>query len=194
MEKKIWRKDYNKFYEDHKRKNKFVYNIDWCKSFVDTYIEKPKEKNTLLDVGCGDGVWSIVLSNYFDVTGIDNSKVGIENAILFSKEHGQNINFICGDIQSINNKYDVVFCRGAEFFGGYSPDDPVFKKFLPIVMNLCKKTLYFIVYSKPPFSRYANETRTSYFHDPEILRKIFQKYGSVYLKYEKNYIVFKVNI
>ena len=104
----------------------------------------PKEEQTLLDVGCGDGVWSIVLSEYFNVTGIDNSKVGIENAIHFSKEHKQNINFICSDIQIIKEKYDVVFCRCPSFFGGYSPEHPIFKKFLPIVLNLCKKTFYFI--------------------------------------------------
>lgn len=187
----VWRKDYNKFYYDHMKENKFVYKFDWCKSFINTYIETPRESQTLLDVGCGDGVWSIVLSDKFNVTGIDNSKVGIENAIHFSKIHKKNINFICDDIENIKDKYDVVFCRCPEFFGGYAPDDPVFKKFIPIVLNLCKKTFYFIVYSKPPFSRYS-ETKTSYFHDPEVLRKIFEKYGSVHLKYEKNYIILKL--
>ena len=61
----IWRKDYNKFYDDHKKENKFVYNFDWCKYFIDEYIEIPKNKTSLLDVGCGDGVWSIVLSDYY---------------------------------------------------------------------------------------------------------------------------------
>ena len=107
----IWRKDYNKFYDNHKKENKFVYNFDWCKSFIDEYIEIPKNKTSLLDVGCGDGVWSIVLSDYFEVTGIDNSKVGIENAVYYSKEHGKNINFICDDIETIKEKCDVVFCR-----------------------------------------------------------------------------------
>ena len=188
----LWRKDYNKFYSDHIKEGKFVYKIDWCKSFINTYIETPNEKQTLLDVGCGDGVWSIVLSDNFNVTGIDNSNVGIENAKHFSKQHGKNINFICDDIEIIKDKYDVVFCRCPEFFGSYAPDDPVFQKFIPIVLSLCKKTFYFIVYSKSPFSRYANEEKTSYYHDPKVLKLIFEKYGSVEIKYEKNYIVLKL--
>jgi SAM-dependent methyltransferase len=188
----LWRKDYNKFYSDHMKESKFVYDIDWCKSFINTYIETPKEKQTILDVGCGDGVWSIVLSDYFEVTGIDNSKVGIENAVHFSKEHGKNIIFICDDIEIMKDKYDVVFCRCPDFFSGYAPDDPVFQKFIPIVLNLCKNVFYFIVYSKPPFNKYANEEKTSYFHDPEILKEIFKKYGSVSVIYEQNYIVLKL--
>ena len=190
--KETWRKDYDNFYDNHKKENKFVYDISWCRKFIDEYIEKPNESKSLLDVGCGDGVWSIVLSEYFNVTGIDNSKVGIENAIHFSKEHGKNIKFICDDIETIKDKYDVVFCRCPEFFSGYAPDDPVFQKFIPIVLNLCRNVFYFIVYSKPPFNKYANKEKTSYFHDPEIVAEIFKKYGSVSVIYEKNYIVLKL--
>ena len=188
----IWRKDYNDFYNTYKKKNKFVYDLNWCKSFINKYIEIPKNKTSLLDVGCGDGVWSIVLSDYFEVTGIDNSEIGIKNAIYFSKKNKKNINFICDNIEIIKDKYDVVFCRCPEFFGGYAPDDPVFQKFIPIVLNLCKNVLYFIVYSKPPFNKYANKEKTSYFHDPEILYQIFIKFGTVEVKYEKNYIILKL--
>ena len=134
----------------HTKKNKFVYNLNWCKSFINKYIEIPIEKQTLLDVGCGDGVWSIVLSDYFEVTGIDNSKVGIENAIHFSEEHGKNINFIYNDIEIIKDKYDVVFCRFPDFFSGYAPDDPVFQKFIPIVLNLCRNVFLFYCLFKIP--------------------------------------------
>ena len=86
----------------------------------------------------------------------------------------------------------LYFVEVQNFLGGYAPDDPVFKKFLPIVLNLCKKTFYLIVYSKPPFSRYYNDTKTSYFHDPEIIREIFKKYGSVSVIYKENYIILKL--
>ena len=188
----IWRKDYNKFYGEHRKEKKFVYNFNWCKSFVNKYIEIPKNNTSLLDVGCGDGVWSIVLSDKFNVTGIDNSKVGIENAKYFSNQHKKNINLICDDIEKIKDKYDVVFCRSPEFFSGYEPDDAVFQKYIPIVLNLCKKTFYFIVYSKPPFNTNANEEKTSYFHDPKVLRRIFEVYGLISVIYKENYIVLKL--
>lgn len=190
----IWRKDYNEFYKNHADKNKFVYKIDWCKSFISQYVDKPSKKTSLIDVGCGDGVWSMVLSDYYNVTAIDNSIQGINNAKKAAIKYKKNINFICNDIQNIDDKYDVVFCRCPSFFGGYAPDDKVFQKFLPIVMNLCKKTLYFIVYSRPPFSTYANEKKTSYYHDPNILKNLFENYGKVELKYERNYIILKINI
>lgn len=190
----IWRKDYNEFYKDHADQNKFVYKFDWCKSWIKQYIDIPEKKINLLDVGCGDGVWSIVLSDYYNVTAIDNSEQGIINAKNWANKYNKNINFICGDIKDIKEKYDVVFCRCPSFFGGYGPEHPVFKKFLPIVMNLCKKTLYFIVYSRPPFSTYANEKKTSYYHDPNILKNLFESYGKVDLKYERNYIILKINI
>ena len=53
---------------------------------------------------------------------------------------------------------------------------------------------YFIVYSKPPFSKYANDEKTSYFHDPEVIKEIFKKYGNVDIKYEKNYIILKLKL
>ena len=94
----------------------------------------------------------------------------------------------------MRSKYDIIFCRCPEFFGAYQPDDPIFQKFLKIVLKLCKKTLYFIVYSKEPFGRYSNEEKTSYYHRPKILKRLFKNYGSVKLIYENNYIILKLNI
>ena len=195
----------NKKEEISSMPNVYRYSIDQLDEISETANELginlvalfpyiPEEKKTLIDVGCGDGVWSIVLSNHFNVTGIDNSEQGIINAKNWAKKFNKNINFICGDIKDIKEKYDVVFCRCPSFFGGYEPEHPIFKKFLPIVLNLCKKTFYFIVYSRPPFSTYANEKKTSYFHDPDILKNLFENYGKVDLKYEKNYIILKLTI
>ena len=46
----IWRKDYNDFYNTYKKKTKFVYDLNWCKSFINKYIEIPKNKTSLLTI------------------------------------------------------------------------------------------------------------------------------------------------
>ncbi len=66
-----------------------------------------------LDVGCGEGFYSIYLAKKgFEVTGIDIS----ENAINLAKQnaikHEIKINFIAldvADLSKINNKFDFVF-------------------------------------------------------------------------------------
>ena len=60
--------------------------------------------------------------------------------------------------------------------------------------ELFNDSYYFIVYSRPPFSRYANENKTSYFHDPKILHKIFSPFGKIEVTHKKNYIVVALSI
>ena len=194
MSREIWRKDYESFYREHREKGGSVYDIDWCRSFVGKYIATPKSEKTLLDVGCGDGIWSIVLSDRFKVTGVDNSAEGIRNANILREKRRSDATFVEDSIEIIDTKYDIVFCRCPEFFGGYSPDSEVFQRFLPIVLNLCRETFYFIVYSKEPFGRYYNEEKTSYFHDPEVIDSLLSEYGRTETVYEDNYIVSRLEI
>jgi len=68
--------------EQHYHLKEFVYSTDI--------------NNTLLDLGCGDGFWSIVLTPYFKkVTGVDISSGGIEVAKKQSSVRNLNIEFIC---------------------------------------------------------------------------------------------------
>ncbi len=191
----IWRKDYEAFYKSHAEQDKPVYDYQWCCNFVDSRLTLPNEDRlpTLVDVGCGDGIWSIVLARYFDVTGIDNSQQGIANAKVLSEKFGQHPKFVLEDILTTDQRFEYAFCRGPEFFGGYAPETETFQLFKQAVGKLFTKTMYFIVYSKPPFSRYANEEKTSYFHDPEQLVQEFSEYGECSYSYEHNYIVLEIN-
>ena len=194
MSRDIWRKDYESYYREHREKGASVYDIEWCRSFTEKYVENPESRKSLLDVGCGDGIWSIALSDRFDVTGVDNSEEGIRNANMLKEKHGSNARFVLGDIESIDTKFDVVFSRGPEFFGGYAPDSEVFQRFFPIVLNLCKERLYFIVYSREPFGRYYNEEKTSYFHDPDTIDSLLSRHGRTESVFEDNYIVSRLDI
>lgn len=71
-------------------------------------------RGSLLDVGCGAGHHSKDLSSMgYDVTGIDISVNGLNQAQCVSKAHNQNIDFVIGDVENLpfdDNAFDVVFC------------------------------------------------------------------------------------
>ena len=191
----IWRKDYEAFYKLHADENKPVYAYDWCKKFITERLPKPTEgyRPSMVDIGCGDGIWSIVLSDNYKVTGIDNSEQGITNANILADKYNAKVHFQLADILETQQKFEYAFCRGPEFFGGYAPNSEVFQLFKRAVAKLFTKRMYFIVYSKPPFSRYANDEKTSYYHDPEVLVEEFSAYGTCSYTYLQNYIVLQIN-
>lgn len=66
---------------------------------------------TLLDYGCGDGYWSLVLSHFLGckVTGVDYNPLRLERA----KSIVKNAKFIESDLRKRNEnlgKFDIVFC------------------------------------------------------------------------------------
>jgi SAM-dependent methyltransferase len=83
--------------------------------YINGIIENhlPKEKISLLNLGCGTGQHDFIfLENGYEVTGIDRSAAMIENAneTLKEKYSGAKASFMQGDIRSfrIEPKYDVV--------------------------------------------------------------------------------------
>lgn len=77
-------------------------------NFIEFFKQKENIK-TVLEVGCGTGVYPIKYKNLFaekKYTGIDFSKNNIE----FCKKNS-NFEFLCGDIIELNldKKYDLVF-------------------------------------------------------------------------------------
>jgi 2-polyprenyl-3-methyl-5-hydroxy-6-metoxy-1,4-benzoquinol methylase len=88
---------YDKYYQT---KNLFGEPYPELIDFFSTYPKKGK----VLDLGCGQGRDSIQLARLgFDVTGIDNSKVGIEQMNQIAKSENLKLDGITADLFEVNN-------------------------------------------------------------------------------------------
>jgi SAM-dependent methyltransferase len=101
-----------------------------------SYFTKRKDIKTVLEIGCGPGVYPIYFKELFhqmEYTGIDISKP----AIKYCKENS-NYDFICDDFLKLyfDKKYDFIFSR--------SVIDHVYDidLFLSKIVNICKKYAY----------------------------------------------------
>ncbi len=83
--------------------------------FGDPYPElieffKLQRRGKLLDLGCGQGRNAIPLAKLgYKVTGIDSSKVGIQNMLRVTELHNLEIEGIVGDIYKIDNYSDYAY-------------------------------------------------------------------------------------
>jgi len=105
------------------------------------YLKTKKEIKTILEVGCGNGIYPTRHKNNFldiEYTGIDIS----ESAIELCKEKSD-FNFICGDFLRINleKKFDLVF--------SHSVVDHVIdiNLFFTNIVSLSKKYAYVSAYN-----------------------------------------------
>ena len=85
---------------------------DWKKNMQKILKEINPEK--ILDVGCGFGLKSVIVSEMgYNVEGFDGSPTAIKNAPTFAKEHNQKIRFfrcLFGELsKKSKTKYDCVF-------------------------------------------------------------------------------------
>jgi len=104
-------------------------------NFVD-YLTRNSDVKTILEIGCGAGVYPIKLRELFSnkkYLGIDIS----EQAITYCKNHSQ-FDFICGDFLQIElpEKYDLVFSH-AVVDHVYDID-----LFLSKIVQTCRKHAY----------------------------------------------------
>jgi tellurite methyltransferase len=75
------------------------------------FFKKYEPKGKLIDIGCGQGRDSISLARLgYNVTGIDNSKVGIDQMISISEREGLKLTGLVGDIYAFDNyqDFDIV--------------------------------------------------------------------------------------
>lgn len=75
------------------------------------FFENYEPKGKLIDVGCGQGRDSIALARLgYDVTGIDNSKLGIKQMTTKSNNENLKLAGLVGDIYEFDNfqDFDIV--------------------------------------------------------------------------------------
>jgi tellurite methyltransferase len=89
---------WNDFYKKFNDKTPSAFSI-----FILEYLKKHNDNFKILDVGCGTGKDSYLLSSEHSVTGIDISNQPINN---------QNCNFVCGDmIKFDKSPYNLIYSR-----------------------------------------------------------------------------------
>ena len=145
--------EYSDHYSQWYKSGGFGDNLKNSRLWLLKETSLPDFRGSCLDVGSGDGFWSWILSEWYNVTGIEPSPGGVElsNAIL--KRLPQTIqrrtDFILGDALEVNDKYDVVFCRGPSFF-----NYPIYKPFTHEILDKDRARLRKIwkeIYSKKEF-------------------------------------------
>lgn len=75
------------------------------------FFRQYEPKGKIIDLGCGQGRDSIALARLgYKITGIDNSKVGIDQMNSISEKEGLNVTGLVGDIYSFDNyqDFDIV--------------------------------------------------------------------------------------
>lgn len=88
-----------------------------------------KEKAKILDIGCGNGIFSIELFNegYLNVSGVDYSEKAIQLARKISSKHDLNISFrvmdICQSELSTEFRFDFVIDKGTYDAISLCPDN-----------------------------------------------------------------------
>ena len=156
--------------------------IDEIKKFG-LYENKPYNINceTLLDIACGNGIFSKKFSNFFKVLGEDLSPEGIKRANI--ENNDENIEYKICDCINETSKHDIVFVRGPSFFIQNDIHSEIFSNYLSHLMNRCNKIFAFGQYNKDP-----NATAYKY-HNDEDINDVFSKYGTI-LKHQTigNYI------
>jgi len=94
---------------------------------VDFY-SKIKEKGKLLDIGCGQGRDAIALAKLgFEVTGLDNSKVGIEQLNKIAQKENLPLIGIVADIYNFSNfgEFEFILLDSMFHFGKKEKDKEI---------------------------------------------------------------------
>lgn len=104
------------------------------------FFAKYPKKGKLLDLGCGQGRNAISLARLgFDITGVDNSKVGIEQMNLLANNEKLILSGIVSDIYTHNDYADYDFVLLDSMFHFEKKDERKETEFIKRIISKIKK-------------------------------------------------------
>ncbi len=123
----MWNKFYNNGAKYNQNSNcKILEIINSTKVYI-------KENIHILDIGCGAGELSVILSEHgYKVTGIDISDVAIVKARRLNEDRNTKVNFLVSDIFQIEGKFDIILCK---LVFAFIEDKEVFLDKIKCLMN-----------------------------------------------------------
>lgn len=126
-----WTGANNNWYEDIHNSNYLLHE-----DFKEYYIKKKKDLRSVLEIGCGTGIYPIKNKDMFD--GIDYNGIDISNDAIKYCKNNSNFDFICGDFIKMNleRTFDLVYSH-AVIDHVYDIDEFVSK-----IVTACKKFAY----------------------------------------------------
>jgi len=117
----------------------FMYDPTYVVNWIKLNILLPKKKSRILDLCCGDGIWSYgfpLINSDYEIYGCDISSGGIKKA----KSLLNNNNLIICDVEKKlpydDNFFDLIFCRGPGLYNQHDFDKPQCRK---VISNWHKK-------------------------------------------------------
>lgn len=161
---------------------------------------------TLLDAGCGDGEWSWLLSEWYQVTGLDLAHEGIAAARSRPPTpHARSApDFQIGSALDLpaGAVYDIVFARAPSFLN-HPTNAPLLRKNLEYLLHHSRHRVYYIKYTKEPFERWVNSKFFEgfdtdaisapdskwYYNDPKLLEQSLQAFSRARVSVAGNYLI-----
>lgn len=102
----------SKYFDLYKSEEYFWSTTPNSISFRILQMFPPKEYNTVLELGCGEGRDAVFFgTNHYNVTAIDKVSTGIDKAIHLAQINRIRANFLCADIRSFTSStvYDLIY-------------------------------------------------------------------------------------
>ncbi len=116
---------------------------------AEAWLLESQPGGTLLDAGCGTGLFSIMMANNgFDVTGVDIAPrmVQAAQAAAARETLAGSVQFSQGDVESISGQYNAVTCFDVLV---HYPQDA----FVPVVQHLAQASTGPLLFTYAPYSR-----------------------------------------
>lgn len=178
----FWQKAYEKYTDGGYitndtgiRELRFPYECEIIKQIINTHC---KNKNTALELGCGNGDTTKFLAKFFtNVKGVDMSKKRIEQNI--AENSLKNVKFECKNAFEENEKFDFVFASDMFMYSPQCDVSLMFEKLLNLLNGggylLMRESTKIIGQEDYKSKNYVAYYRNFSFYENGIFKKNFVK-------------------